>query len=110
MVVNQKIKDSAIGKIPEDWCTTEFNRVFSNVVDNRGRTAPTSETGIPLIATNCIKEDGLYPVKEKLRYVSKETYDNWFRGHPQPNDIIIVNKGTPGMVCLVPDPVDFVIA
>jgi type I restriction enzyme S subunit len=63
-----------------------------------------------LIATNCIRNDALYPTHEKLRYVSLETYNSWFRSHPIPGDIIFVNKGTPGRVCLVPDPVDFVIA
>jgi type I restriction enzyme S subunit len=42
--------------------------------------------------------------------VSQDTYDTWFRGHPKPGDIIFVNKGTPGRVCLVPEPVDFCIA
>lgn len=80
------------------------------IIDNRGRSAPTEEAGVPLIATNCIKSDSIYPVFEKIRFVSQETYENWFRGHPIPGDIIIVNKGTPGLVALVPDPVDFVIA
>ncbi len=85
--------------------TTKF------IVDNRGRTAPTAETGIPLIATNCISNDRLYPAYEKLRFVSRETYDTWFRSHPQPGDIILTNKGSQnGAICLVPDPVDFVIA
>jgi type I restriction enzyme S subunit len=84
--------------------------VLSFIVDNRGKTAPTAESGIPLIATNCIKNDQLYPVFEKIRYISEETYKNWFRSHPIPGDIIFVNKGTPGRVCLVPDPVGFCIA
>lgn len=87
-----------------------LSELVSNIVDNRGRTCPTSETGIPLIATNCIKNESLYPEKDKLRYVSRATYDEWFRDHPKPGDIIFVNKGTPGRVCLVPDPVDFCIA
>ena len=37
-------------------------------------------------------------------------YDSWFRAHPQPGNIIIVNKGTPGLTNLVSDPVDFCIA
>jgi type I restriction enzyme S subunit len=85
--------------------TTKF------IVDNRGRTAPTVEHGIPLIATNCISNDRLYPAYEKLRFVSQETYESWFRSHPQPGDIILTNKGSQnGAICLVPDPVDFVIA
>ena len=85
--------------------TTKF------IVDNRGRTAPTAAYGIPLIATNCISNDQLYPAYEKLRFVSQETYTSWFRSHPQPGDIILTNKGSQnGAICLVPDPVDFVIA
>ena len=85
--------------------TTKF------IVDNRGKTAPTESSGIPLIATNCIDSKNLYPVYENVRYVSDETYENWFRSHPKPNDIILTLKGSQnGAVCLVPDPVDFVIA
>ncbi len=68
------------------------------------------EDGIPRIATNCIKNESLYPVYEKRRYVSDETYKNWFRGHPEPQDIIFVCKGSPGRVAWTPNPVPFCIA
>ncbi|HDY7617374.1 TPA: restriction endonuclease subunit S [Vibrio vulnificus] len=87
-----------------------FKELLSNIVDNRGKTCPVGDTGLPLIATNCIKEHSLYPVFEKVRYVSDETYNNWFRGHPQPGDMIFVCKGSPGRVNWVPDPVNFCIA
>ena len=87
-----------------------LTEVLSFIVDNRGKSVPTVEDGIALIATNCIKNTELYPVFEKVRFLSKDTYDTWFRAHPKPGDIIFVNKGTPGRVCLVPDPVNFCIA
>lgn len=87
-----------------------LTELVTDIVDNRGRTCPTSASGIRLIATNCIKEDGLYPIYEKVRYVTEETYKTWFRGHPEPGDIILVTKGAAGAVCLVPDQVDFCIA
>ncbi len=87
-----------------------FSELLSTVIDNRGRTCPTADRGIPLIATNCIRNELLYPTYDKVRFVSKETYNTWFRGHPLPGDILFVNKATPGRVCLVPDPVDFCIA
>jgi type I restriction enzyme, S subunit len=92
------------------WPIVPLTHLLSEIIDNRGKTVPTSKDGIPLIATNCIKEGGLYPTKENVRFVSKETYDKWFRGHPKPGDIIIVNKGSPGLVCQVPSPIDFCIA
>lgn len=81
--------------------------LLEKIIDNRGKTVPTSEKGIPLIATNCIKHSSIYPTFEKVRYVNEETHTNWFRAHLRPNDILFVNKGTPGRVCLVPDPVNF---
>ena len=87
-----------------------FTELLSKIIDNRGRTCPTAETGLPLIATNCIRNERLYPAFEKVRYVSKETYKTWFRGHPEPGDLIFVCKGTPGRVCMTPDPVSFCIA
>lgn len=89
---------------------TSFIELLDTIVDNRGRTAPTATNGVPLIATNCVKDDHLYPVKEKVRFVDAATYDTWFRAHPEPGDILFVCKGSPGRTALVPDPVDFVIA
>ena len=91
--------------------TIKLSETTKFIVDNRGKTVPTSDTGIPLIATNCIDSRNLYPVYEKLRYVSQDTYNNWFRSHPKPMDIILTLKGSQnGAVNLVPDPVDFCIA
>jgi type I restriction enzyme S subunit len=86
----------------------ELEKLVDCIIDNRGKTVPTSNTGIPLIATNCIKFSSLYPVFENVRYINEDTYENWFRSHLQPDDILFVNKGTPGRCCLVPDPVNFV--
>ena len=87
-----------------------ITELLSFIVDNRGKTVPTAEKGHKLIATNCVTNNTLFPVYEKVRYLSEETYKNWFRAHPLPGDILFVNKGTPGRVCMVPDPVDFCIA
>ena len=87
-----------------------FTELLSNIVDNRGKTCPVDKAGLPLIATNCVKNDALFPTFKKVRYVNQETYDTWFRGHPEPGDMIFVCKGSPGDVCWTPDPVNFCIA
>ena len=87
-----------------------LTEVLSAIIDNRGKTVPTSESGHILIATNCVRNENLYPTSDKIRYLSDETYQNWFRAHPQPGDILFVCKGTPGRVCMVPNPIDFCIA
>lgn len=81
--------------------------LLSDIIDNRGKSCPTAESGFPLIATNCIKHSSIYPTFENIRYVTNETLSTWFRAELKPNDILFVNKGTPGRVCLTPDPITF---
>ena len=87
-----------------------FTELLTKIIDNRGKTCPVGEIGIPLIATNCINNSTLYPIYNTTRFVDQETYKNWFRGHPEPGDILFVCKGSPGRTNWVPDPVDFCIA
>lgn len=94
----------------KDCPKVPITELLSFIVDNRGKTVPTADDGWKLIATNCVTNNTLFPVYEKVRYLTQETYETWFRAHPIPGDILFVNKGTPGRVCLVPDPVDFCIA
>ena len=93
-----------------DYDTKPLTDLLEAIVDNRGKTVPTTETGRILIATNCVTNNTLFPVYEKVRFISDETYETWFRAHPISGDIIFVNKGTPGKVCMVPDPIEFCIA
>lgn len=86
-----------------------ITQLLEFIVDNRGKTVPTAPSGHKLIATNCVTNNTLFPLYEKVRYLSDETYRTWFRSHPIPGDILFVNKGTPGRVCMVPDPIDFCI-
>lgn len=91
-----------------EWA--KFTDLLEAIVDNRGKTCPVGNEGIPLIATNCVNGQQLYPDYITSRFVSDETYKTWFRGHPKPGDILFVCKGSPGRTNWVPDPVDFCIA
>lgn len=84
-----------------------ITELLASIIDNRGKSCPTVENGFPLIATNCIKHNSIYPSFENVRYVSDDVLNTWFRAELKPNDILFVNKGTPGRVCLVPDPITF---
>ena len=91
-----------------EW--TPFTELLAAIVDNRGRTCPVGDVGLPLIATNCIDPTSLYPSYSTSRFVCEETYRTWFRAHPLPGDILFVCKGSPGRTNWCPDPVDFCIA
>ena len=62
-----------------DFELLPLSKLLTAIIDNRGKTCPTADRGIPLIATNCINNDRLYPSYEKLRFVSQQTYVEWFR-------------------------------
>ena len=94
----------------EEVTYQSFGSLLKKVIDNRGKTCPVTDSGMPLIATNCISNNYLYPRYENVRYVDQDTYKTWFRGHPEPGDMIFVLKGTPGRVAWVPNPIDFCIA
>lgn len=96
-----------MNKLDNNVSMVPLTELLEDIVDNRGKSCPTCEKGFPLIATNCIKHTSIYPTFENIRYVSDEVLHNWFRAELKPNDILFVNKGTPGRVCLVPDPVSF---
>ncbi len=118
LAINKTLEDMAMALYKHWFVDKEdlevdlmpLSEIVSYIVDNRGKTAPTAKDGTPLIATNCVKNHNIFPTYDKVRYIDKETYDTWFRSHPISGDILFVNKGKPGSVNLVPDPVDFCIA
>ena len=71
-----------------------ITELLSFIVDNRGKVCPTVENGFPLIATNCIKHSSIYPTFENIRFVSKDTLENWFRAELKPNDILFVKNSS----------------
>ena len=84
----------------EEWEEVELGNLIDVVIDNRGKTPPTVEfeTEYPLIEVNALNSQSClvdYTVIRK--YVTKETFDTWFRKHLKVNDIIISTVGTIGV-------------
>ena len=84
------------------WKTYRLGDVIDKIIDNRGKSAPTSdEKYSPIIEINSIGDrNPNYDVVRK--WVSKDTYDTWFRsGHPIIGDILIPTVGTIGIVSMM---------
>lgn len=85
-----------------EWKEVRLGDVCTAIVDNRGKSAPTSEEGTyPLLEVNCI---GNYrPDYSSVRkYVTEDVYNNWFRsGHPKYGDILIPTVGSIGILSLM---------
>jgi len=79
-------------------------RDYIDVVDNRGKTPPFIETktDYPIIEVNALT--GTYRLINYAvikKYVTGETYNNWFRaGHPTINDILISTVGSIGEISM----------
>lgn len=81
----------------------ELDYFIKKIIDNRGKTPPIQEQGIPLIETASLIGDSKYIDYLKVtKYISKETYKNWFRaGHPSKDDLLISLVGTNmGNLCI----------
>lgn len=67
-------------------------------VDNRGKTPPLSDepTDYPIIDVRALSGNSrIIDYTNCTKYVSKETYNNWFRsGHPKEYDILISTVGS----------------
>ena len=86
----------------EEWETYKLRDLIMKVIDNRGKSVPVStDMYQPLIEINAL--GGYSPNYSQVKkYVSKETYENWFRsGHPQIGDILIPTVGTIGIVSIM---------
>lgn len=85
-----------------EWKTYRLGDVIDKVIDNRGKSAPTSEDKYqPIIEINSL--GGRTPDYTVVRkWVSEETYNTWFRsGHPIVGDILIPTVGTIGIVSMM---------
>ncbi|HAE62647.1 MAG TPA: restriction endonuclease subunit S, partial [Eubacteriaceae bacterium] len=89
--------ESEMGMIPKGWEVSTLKDVI-NIIDNRGKTPPQepSKTIYPIIDVKALSGDiRVIDYNNCMKYVSKETYDNWFRsGHPSQGDILLSTVGS----------------
>lgn len=76
------------------WRASKLGDLLDKVIDNRGKNAPYVESGHEVIETGCISGKNKFPDYLSVKkYVDEATYKNWFRGHPEQGDILIITVG-----------------
>ena len=89
--------ESELGMIPKGWGVSSLKDVI-NIIDNRGKTPPQepNKTIYPIIDVKALSGDiRVIDYNNCMKYVSKETYENWFRsGHPSQGDILLSTVGS----------------
>lgn len=94
--------DSELGEIPEGYWVARFSDIIFKYIDNRGKTPPTQEAGIPLLEVRHLPASSIKPDLNTDKHVDEETYENWFRAHLESDDLIMSTVGTIGRLCMVP--------
>lgn len=94
--------NSELGEIPEGWDIVRFSHIVEKHIDNRGKTPPTVDFGIPLLEVKHLPDGLIKPTLLTDKYVDDETYETWFRSHLETDDLIISTVGTIGRLCMVP--------
>jgi len=89
--------ESELGMIPKGWEVSSLEDVIS-IIDNRGKTPPQepNKTAYPIIDVKALSGDiRVIDYDNCMKYVNKETYENWFRsGHPSQGDILLSTVGS----------------
>jgi len=94
--------ESEFGEVPEGWETVRFKNIVEKYIDNRGKTPPTLDAGVPLLEVKHLPDRAIKPNLNTAKYVSDDIYDSWFRAHLEFEDIIISTVGSIGRICLTP--------
>ncbi|MFA0436458.1 restriction endonuclease subunit S [Vibrio breoganii] len=97
----EKLVESELGLIPEGWEVKPFKKVIDKYVDNRGKTPPIVEEGIPLVEVKHLPESSAFPNLSTDKRVTEETFNTWFRVHVEPKDVLISTVGTIGRTSFV---------
>ena len=89
--------ESELGMIPKGWEISPLADLIDRI-DNRGKTPPYAKgkTEFPLLDVATLRGNSrIIDYDTVTKYVSEETYNNWFRsGHPQNGDILISTVGS----------------
>ncbi|MBA6382954.1 restriction endonuclease subunit S [Colwellia sp. BRX10-6] len=90
--------------LPKSWACVHLIQTTQLLVDCHNKTAPYTDSGIPIIRTTNIRErefrfDG-------LKYVNEETYDYWSRRcPPKSGDIMFTREAPMGEAAIIPEDV-----
>lgn len=86
----------------EDWVEKTLDELVK-VIDNRGKTPPyqDSSTPYPIIEVNALTgRNRLVDYSAIRKYVSEDTFNTWFRGHPKKFDSLISTVGSIGEISM----------
>jgi type I restriction enzyme, S subunit len=91
-----------IEEAQEDWEEAALGELVK-VIDNRGKTPLYQDipTPYPIIEVNALAgDDRLVNYSAIRKYVTEETHNSWFRGHPKKYDTLLSTVGSIGEISM----------
>lgn len=99
--INKLKKAKPPFRLPNNWTAVHLIELCEYLVDCHNKTAPYTDTGIPIIRTTNIRERRF--LEQDLKFISQETYDFWSkRCPPSPGDIIFTREAPMGEALIIP--------
>lgn len=92
-----RFKDKDGNDFPK-WEEEKLGNLIEDIIDNRGKTPPISQTGIPLIEISSIGSMNVDYTKVE-KYVSEEIYRTWFRKYLKEGDVLFSTVGQYAGLC-----------
>ncbi len=88
--------------LPDSWSCAHLIQLSRMLVDCHNKTAPYSESGIPIIRTTNIRERQF--IEKDLKFVDQNTYEYWSRRCPPASgDIIFTREAPMGEALIIPE-------
>lgn len=75
-----------------EWEEKKLKDILETIIDNRGKTPPVQDHGIPLIELNALGDKHIYYNKVS-KFVSDKTFNDWFRKHISKGDTLFTTVG-----------------
>lgn len=93
----------------DDWNVEKLDTMLDYIVDNRGKTPPILDNGIPLIEINAIGNKHI-DYSKLTKFVNDTTFNDWFRKYLKNGDILFSTVGQTAMCSLYSDDIKAAIA
>ncbi|MDR6960361.1 type I restriction enzyme S subunit [Pseudomonas brassicacearum] len=95
------VKQEYITPIPKNWSWAQLEDTVLMIVDCHNKTAPYSNSGVPLIRTPNIRNGDF--VWTDLKFIDELTYSHWSRRcRPETGDIIFTREAPMGEAAIIP--------
>lgn len=109
LMQNLLMGEKRVGDFSEKWEEKKLGEICDFIVDNRGKTPPIIENGIPLVEVNAMGNKNINYNKIN-KFVSEEIFKSWFRKYLENGDILFSTVGRTAMTSLYSDSVKACIA